>query len=197
MKRRKPFRILALLLSLTLLPAIPAGAVGSVCGSAVDGYSVTLTQGAELRETTYWTGSDLRTEHYVNFKPDSGLRTIAVSGETLCSVGSVGDYEELLAEQGISAEVVKLSRLDTLDGTIPASVEKTGKLIVAEEAAETGSLGVRILAGLEQRDIPAKSHLLHLGSGIVEHGSVPELRHKLGLDAEGILAAFEDLKDTE
>ena len=104
---------------------------------------------------------------------------------------------EQLEEQGVSAEVVKLNRLDTLDGTIPASVEKTGRLIVAEEAAETGCLGVRILAGLEQRSIPAKSHLLHLGSGVVEHGSVPELRRKLGLDAEGILAAFEDLKDTE
>ena len=140
-----------------------------------------------------------------DFKDDTSAADAAVLREgtdvTLVSYGvlinEVLRAAELLAEQGISAEVVKLNRLDTLDGTIPASVEKTGRLIVAEEAAETGCLGVRILAGLEQRSIPVKSHLLHLGSGIVEHGSVPELRKKLGLDAEGILAAFEDLKDTE
>jgi len=101
---------------------------------------------------------------------------------------------ELLAERGIGAEVIKLNRLDVLDGTIPASVEKTGKLIVSEEAAEAGSVGVRILAGLEQRNIASRSHLLHLGSGVVEHGSVPQLRSLLGLDAEGIVAAFEDLQ---
>jgi len=101
---------------------------------------------------------------------------------------------ELLAEQDVSAEVVKLNRLDVLDGTIPASVAKTGKLIVAEESAETGCLGIRILAGLEQRNIASRSHLLHLGSGVVEHGSVAQLRQKLGIDAAGIVAAYEDLR---
>lgn len=100
---------------------------------------------------------------------------------------------DMLAQQGISAEVVKLNRLDTLDGTVPGSVGKTGMVIVAEEAAETGCVGVRILAGLEQRAIPARSRLLHLGDGVVEHGSVPQLWHKLGLDAEGIVAAYTEL----
>jgi len=100
---------------------------------------------------------------------------------------------DILKERGVGAEVIKLNRLDVLDGTIPASAEKTGKLIVAEESAEIGCLGVRILAGLEQRGICTRSHLLHLGSGIVEHGSVAELRARLGLDAAGIVAAYEDL----
>ena len=89
--------------------------------------------------------------------------------------------------------MVKLNRLDTLDGTVPASVGKTGTVIVAEESAETGCIGVRILAGLEQRAIPARSRLLHLGSGVVQHGSVAQLWHKLGLDAEGIVAAYTEL----
>lgn len=101
---------------------------------------------------------------------------------------------ETLAARGISAEVVKLNRLEHLDEQkLFASAKKTGRLLVAEESAETGSVGVRILAALSAHGIGAKSSLLNLGSGIVEHGSVPELRHKLGIDAAGIAAAGEEL----
>ena len=103
---------------------------------------------------------------------------------------------DLLAEKGISAALIKLNRLDAPDfERLCASVKKTGKLLVAEESAENGSMGVRILAELARRGIAVQAVLRNLGSGVVEHGSVPELRHKLKMDAEGIAAAYEEFAE--
>lgn len=96
---------------------------------------------------------------------------------------------------GIHAQVVKLNRLDKLDiGLLAKAVSSTGKLVVAEESAEIGSVGIRILAELERRNIQLKStRLLNLGSGVVQHGSVRDLRHDLKLDAAGISTACEEI----
>ena len=102
---------------------------------------------------------------------------------------------ELLAERGVSAAVIKLNRLDTPDfALIAASVQRTGRLICAEESAEAGALGVRILADLAARGVPVRPKLCNLGSGVVRHGSVPALRRLCGIDAEGIAAAYEELQ---
>ena len=101
---------------------------------------------------------------------------------------------ELLAARDVSAELIKLNRLDDPDfDLLCASVKKTGRLIVAEESAEAGSMGVRILAELARRGIPVKAVLRNLGGGIVEHGAVPALRQKLKIDGAGIAAAYEEL----
>ena len=101
---------------------------------------------------------------------------------------------EQLEAQGISAAVIKLNRLDAPDyDLIARSASETGRLLAAEECAERGCVGIRILAELSRRGIPAKSTLRNLGSGIVEHGSVPELRRMLKLDAAGLAAACTEL----
>ena len=136
------------------------------------------------------------------FREDTSDRDAAVLREgadvTIVSYGiSINDAleaAERLSARGIYAEVIKLNRLDAQEyAPIFESVKKTGKLIVAEEAAQTGSMGLRLLAELALRGIPVKAVLRNLGSGIVEHGSVPQLRHRLKLDAEGIAGAYEEL----
>ncbi len=101
----------------------------------------------------------------------------------------------LLAEKDVSAEIVKLNRLDAPDfERIAASAEKTGRLLVAEDTAEAGCVGTRILAELERRGVALKAvRLLNLGSGVVPHGSVLDLLRSLELDAEGVAAACEGL----
>ena len=104
----------------------------------------------------------------------------------------------LLAQSGISAELVKLNRLDTLDmALLTASAEKTKRLLIVEDTAQAGCVGVRILADLSQRGVELKSAALrNLGSGIVPHGSVPDLLRSLrslGLDADGIARQCEEL----
>lgn len=100
-----------------------------------------------------------------------------------------------LAGVGVSAEIVKLNRLDAPDwDLLCASVEKTGRLLAVEDCAAMGCVGVRALAEIAQRGMALKgSRLVNCGDGIVPHGSVPALWEKLGLDAAGIAAAAEAL----
>ncbi len=99
----------------------------------------------------------------------------------------------LLAARGLRAEVIKLNRLDCPDmDLVSASVRKTGRLAVAEEAAAPGGMGERIAAALFRSGLSLRSVLLlNLGDGIVPHGSVPALRRALGLDAAGIAESVE------
>lgn len=100
-----------------------------------------------------------------------------------------------LAEKGFSAEVIKLNRLDlSAFPVVMESAGRTGRLVIAEENAMNGSVGVRILAGLESAGIPCRCRLLNLGNGIVEHGSVEQLRHKYGIDAQAIACALEEME---
>ena len=102
---------------------------------------------------------------------------------------------EKLARRGISAELVKLNRLDAPDfDLVAASAEKTGAFFMAEDCARQGCLGTELLAELRRRNVLLKRQAAaNLGDGIVEHGSVEELRRALGLDAEGMARAVEGL----
>lgn len=106
---------------------------------------------------------------------------------------------DILAFEGVSAEVVKLSRLDRVEFPVAAgSAAKTGSIIIAEESAERGSIGVRVMAGLLKDGKSVKNACsLNLGSGIVEHGSVKELRAKYGIDAAAIAKAYMDWRKNE
>ncbi len=97
---------------------------------------------------------------------------------------------KLFEEKGVSAEVIKLSRLDRADyPLVYASAAKTGKIIIAEESARRGSMGTRLLAGLLRNRVSVDYGCgVDLGSGIVEQGSTKELRRKYGIDAEAIVS---------
>lgn len=138
------------------------------------------------------------------FRDDTSVQDAAVlrtgADVTIVSYGiTVNDAlaaAEMLRERGVDAEIVKLNRLDRVDfGLIAASVGKTGKLIVAEESAQIGCVGTRILAELECRGTAVCARLCNLGSGVVEHGSVALLRSRLGLDAAGIAGAYDALAE--
>lgn len=96
-----------------------------------------------------------------------------------------------LEKMGVSAEIIKLGQikpnafLQTL-----ASLKKTGRLVVAEEVCASGSVGEQIAAAAAENGIILKGiRRIHLGEGIVTHGSVQELLRDYGLDAEGIVQA--------
>ena len=61
---------------------------------------------------------------------------------------------EQLAKEGISAEVIDLRTLSPLDEeTIIKSVEKTGKLIIVQEAQKRCGLGAEIAAVVAERAV--------------------------------------------
>jgi len=75
---------------------------------------------------------------------------------TLVSWGAIMpaalDAAEQLAAEGIQVEVIDPRTLSPLDWeTLSASVEKTGRLVVAHEATHTGGPGGEVVAGLVER----------------------------------------------
>ncbi len=107
------------------------------------------------------------------------------------------DAAERLAAEGISAEVIKLSMIKPPDfDLVMRSLRKTGKLLISEDVCEAGCVGSRILEEAAINEIHVRAaKLLNLGEGIVPHGTVAELLHDFGLDADGIVSAAMEMMD--
>ena len=109
------------------------------------------------------------------------------------------DAAERLAAEGISAEVIKLSMIKPPDfDLVMRSLRKTGKLLISEDVCEAGCVGSRILEEAAINEIHVRAaKLLNLGEGIVPHGTVAELLHDFGLDADGIVSAVMEMMDKD
>lgn len=109
------------------------------------------------------------------------------------------DAAERLAAEGISAEVIKLSMIKPPDfDLVMRSLRKTGKLLISEDVCGAGCVGSRILEEAAINEIHVRAaKLLNLGEGIVPHGTVAELLHDFGLDADGIVSAAMEMMDKD
>ena len=109
------------------------------------------------------------------------------------------DAAERLAAEGICAEVIKLSMIKPPDfDLVMRSLRKTGKLLISEDVCEAGCVGSRILEVAAINEIHVRAaKLLNLGEGIVPHGTVAELLHDFGLDADGIVSAAMEMMDKD
>jgi 1-deoxy-D-xylulose-5-phosphate synthase len=103
-------------------------------------------------------------------------------------IGEALSAAEKLEKIGISAEIVKLNQICPIQGeAVFRSLRKTGRLLVAEEVARQGCVGMNLLAMAQEEGIPLKAaKLLNLESGIVQQGTVSQLRAYCGIDSEGI-----------
>ena len=112
-------------------------------------------------------------------------------------INNVLDAARQLEARSIFPEIVKLSRIDTLDfSVIGASLEKTKRLLVAEEVCAAGCVGTRLLAVCARQGLTLDGALLlNLGSGIVPHGTVEELKALYALDGNGIAYGVLSLLD--
>ena len=112
-------------------------------------------------------------------------------------INNVLDAARQLEARSIFPEIVKLSRIDTLDfSVIGASLEKTKRLLVAEEVCAAGCVGTRLLAECARQGLTLDGALLlNLGGGIVPHGTVEELKELYALDGNGIAYGVLSLLD--
>ena len=110
-------------------------------------------------------------------------------------INDVLQAAQLLAQQGISAEVVKLAQVAPLEADpVLASLQKTGRLLAVEDVCATNCIGEQVLSAAEQAGLPMKAAgLLNLGSGIIPHGAPDVLKTAYGLDAQAIAAAAQAL----
>ncbi len=110
-------------------------------------------------------------------------------------VNEAAEAARLLEQRGISAEIIKINLVGENDFSLAlASLEKTGRLVAAEEVCAAGCLGSRLLSQACEKGISLKgARLLNLGKGIVSHGERKLLMHDHGIDAESIAQAAETL----
>ncbi|MBR5533683.1 MAG: 1-deoxy-D-xylulose-5-phosphate synthase [Ruminiclostridium sp.] len=102
--------------------------------------------------------------------------------------GSLLQVAERLAQDGISAEVVKLNQIIPLPAeAVLASLEKTRRVLVAQECVSMGSPGEDVLAAVAAHGIALKgSAVCSCGEEFVPHGTIAQLRALCGLDAESM-----------
>lgn len=127
------------------------------------GYRFELGKGIVLRE-----GTDL---------------TIVTTG--LC-VPACLDAANMLAEEGISAEVVNIHTIKPIDEELLLKeAQKTGRIVTVEEHSIIGGLGSAVCEALTER-YPVPVHRIGIRDTFGESGPAGELLKKYGLDAEGI-----------
>ena len=93
-----------------------------------------------------------------------------------------------LAEAGVSAEVIKISKIKPLETEkILESLNNTHRLLIAEDVCSSGCIGNVILAAAESAGITlCGAEVCNLGTGIVPHGSVSELMKDCALDVDSL-----------
>ena len=130
---------------------------------------------------------------------------ILVRGEDITLVGYGAEINELLlaAEKllrfDIHAEVIKLGILNPNPFTETIrSLEKTGRLLTAEDVCSEGNIGHRILLEAEKQRVKLDAiSLIDLGNGIVPHGCLSDLKEAYHLDADSIVEQVRKMKTEE
>ena len=132
----------------------------------------------------------LHPEKEALLQPGNDL-TLVAYGTLVCEVQRAAG---ILAQRGISAEVIKLGEISGDDfPLVLSSLEKTGLLLTAEEVCEAGCIGTVLSALAARKGIRLRSSTLNLGRGIIPHGGRAQLLMDNSLDAASIAARAEEL----
>lgn len=114
--------------------------------------------------------------------------TIAATGHL---VWKALEAAEILAEKGISAEVLNFHTIKPLDEeALLRSTAKTGCLVSAEEHQMAGGLG-ESLSGTLMRNTPCPQEFVAVNDKFGESGKPEDLLKKYGLSTESIVTAAE------
>ena len=102
---------------------------------------------------------------------------------------------ELLEKEGVSLRVVKLNRVAPLDGGgICRALDGVKRVVAAEDQLRAGAVGERLGALLLERGAGIERYALrNAGEALPAQGSTAQLRHVLGLDAEGMAQAVREV----
>ena len=115
--------------------------------------------------------------------------TIVATG--ICVDSALG-AAELLAKEGINAEVVNICTIKPLDDDlIVASAKKTGRVVTVEEHSVIGGLGSAVCDCLCAK-LPTPVKKLGMQDVFGTSGPAAELVKKYGLDAEGVCRSVKE-----
>ena len=114
--------------------------------------------------------------------------TILATGHLVWQAIEAG---HLLAEKGISVELINIHTIKPLDAqAILSSVRKTRAVVTAEEHQMNGGLGDSICQ-LLARELPTPLEMVAVNDSFGQSGTPDELMKEYGLDAAHIVAAVE------
>ncbi|MDY2777722.1 MAG: transketolase C-terminal domain-containing protein [Collinsella sp.] len=148
-----------------------------------------VRMGRENLPEVYEEGFEIQSESFANVIREGADISIMACGVELAHALEAA---EILAGEGISAEVVDIMSVKPLDeGTILASAAKTGLVLTVEEHSIHGGMGSAIAELLFEKQPCRVSRLGMTTFG--QSGSAAELLAHYGLDAAGIASRVREL----
>ena len=135
-------------------PSSPARAYGLLLAAIRDPDPVIFFEPTRLyrlfRQPVEDNGEALPLDSCFTLRDGSDV-TLVSWGGALQDVQAVAD---LLAQEGVMAEVIDVATLKSLDmNTILASVAKTGRCVIVHEGSRTGGVGAEIAANIAERGL--------------------------------------------
>ena len=114
------------------------------------------------------------------------------SDVTICATGLMVneaiEAQKILAQEGISAEVINVHTIKPLDSeTILESAAKTGVIVTAEEHSVIGGLGSAVAEAVCESGKPVPVIKVGVNDEFGKSGPAVELLHIYGLDAQNIV----------
>ena len=112
-------------------------------------------------------------------------KDVSIIANGLC-VASAIEAADMLAKDGIDAEIVNICTIKPLDEELVVkTAAKTGKVVTAEEHSIIGALGSAVAECLSEK-CPTKMYRIGVRDVFGESASAEVLLHKYMLDGEGI-----------
>jgi 2-oxoisovalerate dehydrogenase E1 component beta subunit len=137
-----------------VMPSSPARAYGLLLAAIRDPDPVIFFEPTRLyrlfRQPVEDNGEALPLDSCFTLRDGSDVTLVSWGG----TLQEVQDAADLLAQEGVMAEVIDVATLKPLDmDTILASVAKTGRCVIVHEAPRTGGVGAEIAAGIAERGL--------------------------------------------
>ena len=139
--------------------------------------------------------ADTSTQAVVRMR--DGCQAVLITYGTL--VEQALSAAEQLERSGISTRVVKLNRIAPLDtAAILRETEGAETVLILEDCFENGSVGQQLAAAMEEAGQSCSHTILqNLKDHFAPEGTVDQLRHRFGLDADGVVKTVKEAMSCE
>jgi pyruvate dehydrogenase E1 component beta subunit len=173
-----------------VVPSSPARAYGLLRAAIADPDPVVFLEPKRLyralREEVVEDAPPLPLDRCFTLREGRDL-TLVSWGATLCETLAAADA---LAEAGVRAEVIDVATLAPLDeGTLLASVERTGRCVIVHEAVRSGGLGAEIAARVAEGALTSLLAPIQRVTGLDAVIPLPRLERRFLPDVERVEAA--------
>lgn len=173
-----------------LVPADYASARAAIRAAAQTEGPVYVRMGRASVPSVYADGVELEVGRAYVLREGSDVSIFACGVEVEQALKAA----DILAEQGIDAEVIDVFSVKPLDeDAVVASVEKTGCAVVAEEHSVVGGLGSAVAETLARRH-PAPVEFVGVQDRFGKSGEFEELLEYFNLDAPSIVEAVKKVR---